>query len=159
MQKGQKYCLLGTYEICLFAMKKAEIKAIGEYLKDFEKLKKIGKMKRCARCKEQQTESEFGKKRQSKDGLKSWCKKCECEYGCERYRRNRGDVKKYYVYEQSHRVVGGVKEKRCRKCRKWKAESRFYKQSKHKDGLANRCKECANKDTNKSRERRLAVRN
>ncbi len=116
-------------------------------------------MKRCARCKEQKTESEFGKKRQSKDGLSSWCKKCKCEYARKYYRENRGDVKKYYVYEQSHRVVDGVKEKRCRKCGKWKPESKFYKQRRHKDGLANRCKECADKDTNKAHKQRLAVRN
>ena len=118
-------------------------------------------MKRCARCKEQKTESEFGKKRQSKDGLKSWCKKCEREYARKYYKkyykRNRGDVKKYYAYEQSHRVVDGVKEKRCRKCGKWKPESKFYKQSKHKDGLANRCKECKDKDTNKARKRRSGI--
>jgi len=59
-----------------------------------EKLKKIAKMKRCARCKERKTESEFGKKRQSKDGLKSWCKKCESEYSHKYYRRNREDVRK-----------------------------------------------------------------
>ena len=116
-------------------------------------------MKRCSKCKRWKDESEFAKNRQSKDGLKSWCKKCESEYGHVRYMENRGDVKKYYVYEQSHRVVDGVKEKRCRKCGKWKAESKFYKQSKHKDGLANRCKECKDKDTNKARKRRLAVRN
>ena len=104
-------------------------------------------------------ESEFSKDRVNKDGLSCWCKKCGREYGHEYYIGNRRDVKKYYVYEQSHRVIGGVKEKRCRKCGKWKSESKFYKQSKHKDGLANRCKECANKATNKARKRRLAVRN
>ena len=66
-------------------------------------------------------------------------------------------MKKYYRYEQCHRVVEGVREKRCRKCGKWKAESEFYKKRKHKDGLANRCKECANKATNKSRKRWLLI--
>ena len=116
-------------------------------------------MKRCSKCKKRKTESEFGKKRQSKDGLKSWCKKCEREYARKYYKRKAEPLKKYYAYEQSHRVVGGVKEKRCRKCRKWKPESKFYKKTKHKDGLANRCKECANKATNKARKQRLAVRN
>ncbi len=140
-------------------MEKAEIKAIGEYLKDLEELRKIAKMKRCSKCKKRKTESKFSKDRKSRDGLGSWCKKCDREYASKYYRRNRRDVKKYYAYEQCHRVVGGVKEKRCRKCGKWKPESKFYKQSKHKDGLANRCKECANKATNKARKQRLVVRN
>ncbi len=116
-------------------------------------------MKRCARCKKQKTESKFGKGRKSRDGLRPWCKKCEREYARKYYKRKAEPLKKYYAYEQSHRVVGGVKEKRCRKCRKWKPESKFYKKTKHKDGLANRCKECKDKDTNKARKRRLAVRN
>ncbi len=117
-------------------------------------------MKRCSKCKKRKTESEFGKKRQSKDGLKSWCKKCESEYARKYYWGNRGDVKKYYTYEKAHRTREGVKEKRCRRCRKWKAESEFYKKRSHKDGLAYQCKPCADKASNKSRRKRgLAVRN
>ena len=86
-------------------------------------------------------------------------RKCEREYDRNRYKKDGKPVKKYYRYEQCHRVVKGVKEKRCRKCGKWKAESEFYKKSKSKDRLANRCKECANKATNKARKRRTAVRN
>jgi hypothetical protein len=51
-----------------------------------------------------------------------------------------------------------VKQKRCGKCKKWKAESEFYKKSSHKDGLAVWCKPCSDKATNKARERRMAVR-
>ena len=116
-------------------------------------------MKQCARCKKRKTETEFGKDRKSTDGLRPWCKKCEREYARRYYKREGKPLKKYYAYEQSHRVVDGVKEKRCRKCRKWKPESRFYKKTRHKDGLANRCKECADKATNKARKQRLAVRN
>jgi hypothetical protein len=49
-----------------------------------------------------------------------------------------------------------VKQKRCCKCKKWKAECEFYKMRMHKDGLAARCKECSNKATNEARKRRLA---
>jgi hypothetical protein len=52
-----------------------------------------------------------------------------------------------------------VKQKRCARCKKWKAEGGFYKHLRHKDGLAVWCKECANKATNNCRRRRLAVGN
>ena len=77
----------------------------------------------------------------------------------ERYKKERKGLKKYYRYEECHRVVDGVKQKRCRRCKKWRAESDFYKKHKHKDGLSEWCKECANKATNKARKKRLAIRN
>ncbi|MHC4104602.1 MAG: hypothetical protein ACYSR9_06650 [Planctomycetota bacterium] len=116
-------------------------------------------MKQCSKCKKRKNESEFSKSASHKDGLRCWCKKCEREYTRKYYKRKWKPLRKYYGYEQCHRVVNGVREKRCRKCGKWKAESKFYKRRKYKGGLANRCKECANKATNKSRKRRLAVRN
>ncbi len=116
-------------------------------------------MKRCSKCKRWKDESKFGVNKTHKDRLSYWCKKCGREYANEHYRRNRRDVKKYYAYEQCHRVVDGVKQKRCSKCGKWKAESAFYKRRRHKDGLAAWCKECSDKATNKARKQRLAVRN
>ena len=112
-------------------------------------------MKRCTKCKKWKDESEFSKYPSRKDGLRCWCKNCECEYMHKYYRRDGRRVKKYYRYEECHRVVKGVKEKRCRRCGKWKAESEFYKDHRHKDGLAVWCKDCVRK----SRKRRLAVRN
>ncbi|MBW8038838.1 MAG: hypothetical protein FVQ85_02430 [Planctomycetes bacterium] len=70
-------------------------------------------------------------------------------------RKDGKSVKKYYKYQQIHRVVDGVKKKRCRRCSKWKAESMYYKRRRNKDGLYVWCKECANKATNKSRKQRL----
>ena len=116
-------------------------------------------MRRCSKCKKQKDESEFGKNRTNTDGLRVWCRQCECEYSRKRYRKNKGAVKKYNSYEDLHRVVEGVKQKRCARCKEWKAESRFYKHLRHKDGLAVWCKECANKATNNCRRRRLAVGN
>jgi hypothetical protein len=66
-------------------------------------------------------------------------------------------MKKYFRYEERHRVVSGVPEKRCRRCRKWRPESLFYQKRKHKDGLAVWCKECADKATNACRRRRTAL--
>ena len=99
-------------------------------------------MKRCAKCKKQKDESEFGKNRSCKDGLKVWCKKCYREYSHRRYMRIRGPVKKYFVYGESHRTIDGVKQKRCTKCKKWKDESKFGKDRYGKDGLRYDCKDC-----------------
>ncbi len=74
-------------------------------------------------------------------------------------RKDGKSVKKYYSYEECHRVVKGVKEKRCRRCGKWKAESEFYKSLRSKDRLELYCKKCTIEDKGKSRKRRMAVRN
>ncbi len=116
-------------------------------------------MKRCSKCKKWKDESEFGKQPKNKDGLKYWCKNCMRETTRRHYRKDRGRVKRYYRYEERHRVVDGVKEKRCRRCKKWKAESEFYKRHKHKDGLGVWCKGCSDKAVIKSHKRRPAVRN
>ena len=115
-------------------------------------------MKQCTKCKKLKSKSEFGKNRSRKDGLCLWCKKCVREYSRRRYRRIRGPVKKYLRYEERHRVVDGVKQKRCSMCKRWKAESEFYKKQRHKDCLTVWCKECANKATNKARKKGLAIR-
>ncbi len=117
------------------------------------------KEKRCCRCKKWKAESEFYKIHKHKDGLAVWCKSCARESGRRHYKKNRGRVKRYYRYEERHRVVDGVKEKRCYRCKKWKAESEFYKRYSHKDGLAVWCKGCSDKAVIKSRKRRPAVRN
>ena len=100
-------------------------------------------MKQCTKCKKLKSKSEFSKNRKNKDGLRYWCKKCEREYKRRYYRRNRGPVKKYFVYEESHRTIDGLKQKRCTKCKKWKDESKFGKHRySSKDGLSAWCKDC-----------------
>jgi len=99
-------------------------------------------MKQCTKCKKLKSKNEFSKNRKNKDGLRYWCKKCEREYIRRYYRRNRGPVKKHFVYEESHRTIDGVEQKRCAKCEKWKDESKFSKNRKNKDGLWCWCKKC-----------------
>jgi len=118
------------------------------------------KQKRCTKCKKWKDESKFGKDRYYKDGLKYNCKDCERAYTRKCYKKEGKGLKTYYRYEECHRVVDGVKQKRCRRCKSWKAESEFYKSRSCKDGLQVPCKACSNKATNKSRKkRRMAVRN
>ena len=63
-------------------------------------------------------------------------------------------LKKRFRYEDCHRVVNGVKEKLCRKCRKWKGESQFCRNRSSKDGLLGWCTECLSATRKK---RRLAA--
>ncbi len=117
-------------------------------------------MKRCSKCKKRKDESKFGKRPGTKSGVYLWCKDCVRADMRERYKKEGKGLKTYYRYEECHRVVDGVKQKRCRRCKRWKAESDFYKRRSNKDGLAVWCKECSDKATNKShKKRRLAVRN
>ncbi len=116
-------------------------------------------MKQCSKCKKQKNESEFSKDSKNKDGLRYYCKDCRRANAIERYKNKRGSVKKYNNHKELHRFAAGVRQKRCGRCKKWKAENQYYKHSRHKDGLAVWCKECANKATNKARKKRLAIHN
>jgi len=113
------------------------------------------KEKLCSRCKKWKYYSEFYRYRQSKDGLSLWCKEC----GSKRYERIRKGARKYLRFEDRHRVVNGIKEKLCRKCSKWKAESDFYKNKSSRDGLNERCKKCSYKAAKKYQKLRPAVKN
>jgi hypothetical protein len=116
------------------------------------------KQKRCAKCEKWKDEIQFSKDSKNKDGLGYDCKDCVRARMRERYKKEGKGLKQYYRYEECHRVFDGVEQKRCRRCKRWKAESSFYKAHINKDGLAVWCKECANKATNKARKKRLAIR-
>jgi len=114
-------------------------------------------MKRCSKCKKLKDDSQFGRERRHKNGLRSWCRQCESEYARRYYNRDGGPVKKYYKYDECHRVVGGVKEKRCRRCGKWKPESEYYKRYRNKDGFAVWCKKCADEAVYATRRKKRAA--
>jgi len=118
------------------------------------------KHKRCTKCKKWKGENQYYKEPRTKDGLGSWCKDCNLEYLRERNRKMGKGLKTLHRYEECHRVVSGGKQKKCTRCKRWKAESGFYKHIRNKDGLQITCKACSDKATNKSRKkRRLAVQN
>lgn len=60
-------------------------------------------------------------------------------------------------YDDLHRVVDGVKQKLCRKCKEWKPESEFHKNASCKDGLAVSCKTCKAEAAREYRKRRKAA--
>ena len=112
------------------------------------------KQKLCCRCKQWKKGSLFHRNRRSKDGLQWPCKECEKKYDRERYERIRKTGRKNFRYEDRHRVVNGVKQKFCHKCKRWKNETEFYKDSTRKDGLMSRCKKCSYKPAKKSGKKR-----
>jgi len=114
------------------------------------------KLKRCSRCKKWKDMSNFSRNRNNKDGLRSICKECDRDYRCKKFGKGRV-LEKYLTYEDRHRVVDGVKEKLCSGCETWKVESEFYKKERNKDELGEHCKKCADKASNKSRKKRLAI--
>jgi hypothetical protein len=114
-------------------------------------------MKQCTKCKEMKSENKFCKRKRHKDGLSCWCKECESAYARERYDRMRKRQRRYLRYEERHRVYGGVKQKICSRCKKWRPEAKFYKKLRHKDGLSVWCKECSDKATNACRRNRTAA--
>ncbi|UCC97498.1 MAG: hypothetical protein JSW66_16850 [Phycisphaerales bacterium] len=67
-----------------------------------------------------------------------------------------GPKRRVYTYEDEHRVVDDAKQKLCRKCGEWKAESEFHKNASRSDGLARWCKICKTGAARRSRERRRA---
>jgi hypothetical protein len=116
------------------------------------------KQKRCSKCKKWKGESEFHRNHSLRGRLCWQCKNCENAYARMRYKKSGKGLKTYRRYEECHRVVDGMKQKQCNRCKKWKAESEFYKRCQHKDGLAIWCKACSDKASSKSRKkRRLAV--
>lgn len=114
------------------------------------------KQKHCPKCKKWKDEKEFCMHRtcNRKDKLCVWCKYCTQAYRRGPYEKNRTSLKTYYRYEECHRVVGGMKQKLCRRCMSWKNESNFYKRRSNKDGLATWCKKCDNKARNECRKKR-----
>lgn len=105
----------------------------------------------CGECEKWKAESQFCINRRTKDGLQWRCRECEAEYDHKRYKRIRKDRRRYLRYEDRHRVVKGIKQKFCGKCRRWKDETGFHKDSSEKDGLSDRCKKCSCEAASKSR--------
>jgi chromosome segregation ATPase len=69
----------------------------------------------------------------------------------------RKTARKNKTYKQQHRTVNGVRQKLCRKCKEWKPESKFHKNSSSTDGLAGSCKICKNNAARERRSRREAA--
>lgn len=117
------------------------------------------KQKLCSKCSIWKAESGFSTDRSRKDGLDSSCKDCSHKATGKSYKPKQQSVRKNLRYEERHRIVDGVKQKYCRKCKKWKSEQEFYRDKSKKDGLQYRCQKCSYKPVKKFRKKRTAVKN
>lgn len=112
----------------------------------------------CTGCKELKDEGAFRRQAARTDGLRCWCIECEREYGRQRRRtaeQAKTARKKDLRPQDRHRVVKGLREKRCRTCKRWKPEDRFARDHRNRDGLDGRCKQCKAQAERQYRKRRL----
>lgn len=99
-------------------------------------------MKRCTKCKRELPLSEFSPDKQTKSGLRFWCKKCECEHKRTLFERKNPGARKYHSYNESHRITNGVQMKFCSCCSIWKSTDAFSRHRTSKDKLNSQCKAC-----------------
>lgn len=85
--------------------------------------------KRCPKCKTTKPVSEFYKSKQTKDGLRSWCKECF----------KAGTRTDYHKRPPKPR---SLEPKRCSSCGEIKPADQFDSKPKGGDGLDTRCKAC-----------------
>lgn len=94
----------------------------------------------CTKCKEEKPRSEFYKRAELRDGLKSQCKECVSFATKKRALANK-------LKNASGVDVTGVKA--CSACKEKKPKSEFNKCASTHDGLKFRCKECDGSATKK----------
>jgi hypothetical protein len=130
---------------CLRERSKNKRKGVRRYLR-FEERHQIVKgikQKLCRKCGKWKAESQFVRDRSSRDGLTGCCRDCLYKTTGKSLDPKRKSVRRNLRYEERHRVVNGVRQKYCRKCKRWKYENEFYKNRLTRDGLNDRCKECS----------------
>lgn len=109
-------------------------------------------MKKCTRCKELKNESEFGKWKRGKDGLKTWCREC-VKSATTLYNRKHGIIPHKDILKRQDG------KKHCFCCKKWLNESEFGSNKNRIDKLCPYCKKCANTKSRKWFEKNKIKRN
>ena len=124
-------------------LRRKKEKKFRKYLKLEERHRTFrgAEQKLCTHCKKWKNENEFYRNRQARDGLHSCCKVCQNKGTASN--QDRRVLRRNLQYDESHRVVSGVKQKLCSHCRKWKGENSFYKKRGSRYGLGAECKECS----------------
>ncbi len=110
------------------------------------------KQKYCTACRQWRNEGDFRKDRAKRDGLKIKCRDCDNAYQHEYQRKRQGYIRKYLKFEERHRTVGGLRQKLCTGCKRWKDEGDFHRDRSFRDGLALQCIECKTGHGRKYRE-------
>lgn len=133
----------------------------------------------CTKCGEEKNVSEFGKRKNVKDGLRSNCKTCERKYSKIYHYKKQENIKKekeiYYIEHKDEiennkkneafkieNIKNNITHKICVCCQLDKNITEFTKSKKHKYGYLNKCKTCNKlnkKNTEKQKEYRKRNRN
>ncbi|TKJ33561.1 MAG: hypothetical protein CEE38_20600 [Planctomycetes bacterium B3_Pla] len=142
-----------AHERACYRKGKKHVKELLRYEESHRTVRGV-KQKLCSCCKQWKKGSLFHRNNSSKDRLCFHCKECDSKHARKRYERIRKAGRKNLRYEDRHRVVDGVKQKFCRKCKRWRSETGFYKDSWTKDGLNDRCKKCSYKPAHNTRKKR-----
>ena len=100
--------------------------------------------KKCTKCGEVKSLSEFNKNKKCKFGFRSECRLCQKKEG-EVYR------KKTYSYKNKRYIDIEKQEKECSKCFQIKSFSEFIVNKKSKLGIGAKCKHCKNIEQQKRR--------
>lgn len=116
------------------------------------------KQRKCSKCQESKSVSDFGLNRHSTDGYQSWCKQCDATH--KREKRHNAPMKAQHDYQKQlrrnerNRAFAEEKEltKECRMCKEILAANKenFYTGN-GKLGFGSYCKVC---DKKKRQERR-----
>jgi len=105
------------------------------------------KEKTCSKCKSTLPVSQFGARKDRKDGLRSHCKMCRSKEA-KRYHEDNKDTrneytkKRYLILMNAPEKTISVKMKKCSACNKTKSSSEFGKKKTSSDGLRSLCKKC-----------------
>ena len=103
-------------------------------------------MKKCNRCEEIKLLTEFYKAKGCRDGLQSFCKKCDNARKTELLREKSIKAgKKQKTLTLVARELRSKRLKRCPGCKETKEFSSFYSSKASNDNLASHCILCANK--------------
>lgn len=96
----------------------------------------------CIGCGVWGSVDKFYKNKSRSDGLNTYCKLCVKQIS-RKHRADKGiPERKRFTFEESFRVVDGIKEKRCTECDNWKSLISFNKNKQGRNGLSSQCKEC-----------------
>ena len=95
--------------------------------------------KTCSQCETILPLNYFNKHKQSKSGVKSYCRFCAKKYK-DAYNQRKATISEATISEAT---------KKCNKCGETKPLSEFNKNKGMKDGRLNQCKDCKRKDYRK----------
>ena len=93
-----------------------------------------GQAKRCSRCREVKSRTDFASNKSMRDGLQAYCRECSAEYYRQRQEARGRTVRQKVPVPPGH--------KHCRGCGEVKHHSEWHRKNSAPDGLASRCKAC-----------------